>query len=149
MKKLIIFFIIMVSILTFSLTRSRKVDEENVVTEEEITQYKESLINDLDKYGYNLTEEEITKQVENYKQIEISIAKSKANGLEFGKALKMSLIISALCCGGLFLFVSLTKSHYREFFGMPYANSAELYNKKVSYDSFTRRREFFKKFFNK
>jgi len=145
MKRFIVFFIIMVSILTFAFTRSRKIDEENVVTEEELTQYKESLINTYDKYGYDLTEEEINKKLEDYKQIETSIANSKTTGLEFGKALKMSFIISALCCGGLFLFVSLTKEHYRELYNKPYASSIELHNEKLQRNFFKKARDFFNK----
>lgn len=116
MKKILILFIIMVSLMTFAFTRDKKVDETKVVTENEIIQYKQSLVEIYSKYGVNYTEEEIDEKAQEYKKLQISIAKSKAEGMEFGEALRTSLITSAICFvvfGGL---IFLRVAHYRELF---------------------------------
>lgn len=122
MKKFIIFFIIMVSIMTFCLTRSREIDEGKVATEEEISQYKESLLDSYKEYGYNITDEEINKQVQNYKDMQISIAKSKAKGMDFKKALKTSLITCSICCIVLFIVFHLKNAQYNELFGSSFGS---------------------------
>ena len=71
MRKFIIFFIILVSIMTFCLTRSNKINEENVVTDTELKEYRNSLISGLEEYGYHLTEEEINQKVQEYKEMQI------------------------------------------------------------------------------
>lgn len=122
MKKIIIFFIIMVSIMTFCLTRSKEIDEGKIVTEEEIAQYKESLLDTYKKYGYDVTDEEIDKQVQNYKDMQISIAKSKAEGMDFKKALKTSLIACSICCIVLFIVFHLKNAQYNELFGSSFGS---------------------------
>ena len=145
MKKLFIFFIIMVSLCTFALTRTKKFDENKVVSEEELTEYRIALETHFNASGRNLSEEEINNHLENYRQTEISLAKSSSSGLEFGQALKISIIISVLSCAGLFIIITLTKSHYREFYGNPYASNTELYKEKLQRDFLENNKDLFQK----
>lgn len=122
MKKIIIFFIIMVSIMTFGLTRSREIDETKVVTEEELAEYKQILLDTCEKYGYDITDEEINKQIQYYKDMQIATAKSTAEGMEFKEALKTSLIVCSICCIVLFIVFHLKNAQYNELFGSSFGS---------------------------
>ena len=122
MRKFIIFFIIMVSIMTFCLTRSNKINEENVVTDTELKEYWNSLISSFEKYGYHLTEEELNQKVQEYKEMQISIAKSKAKGMDTKQALKMSLIVCSVCYIILFVIFHLKNAQYNELFGSSFGS---------------------------
>lgn len=89
--------------MTFCLTRSREIDEKNVVTTEEINQYKQTLEYGYRQYGFNVTDEEINKQVQEYKYMRISMAKSDAKGMELKDDLKISVITSFIFCIILFI----------------------------------------------
>lgn len=112
MRKFIIFFIIMVSIMTFVLTRSNKINEGNVVTDTELKEYRNSLIDDFEKYGYNFTEDEINEKVQKYKEMQISIAKSKSKGMDVKLALKTSLKVCTVLCLLLFILFNFKKAEY-------------------------------------
>lgn len=116
MRKFIIFFIIIVSIMTFCLTRSNKINKENVVTNTELEEYRSSLINGSEKYGYHLTEEEVNKKVQEYKEMKINITKSKSKSMNLKQALKISLIICSIFCIILFIILYLKKALYNELF---------------------------------
>ena len=122
MKKFFIFFIIMVSIITFALTRSGKINEEEVVSDTELKEYRNSLMINFKKYGYNLTEEEINQKVQEYKETQINIAKSKAKGMDTKQAWKISLIISSISCVLLFGVFSLKEVKYNELFGSSFGS---------------------------
>ncbi len=122
MKKISIFFIIMVSIMTFCLTRSKEIDEGSVVTEEEIAQYRNSLIETYEKYGHKVTDEEINKQIQDYKERKITIAKSKAKGMDFSTALKISIIVCFISCIVLFIIFHLKNAQYNELFGSSFGS---------------------------
>ena len=122
MRKFIIFFIIMVSIMTFCLTRSNKINEENVVTDVELNEYRNSLIVGFEKYGYHLTDEELNQKVQEYKEMQISIAKSKAKGMDTKQALKISLIVCSVCCLVLFIIFHLKNAQYNELFGSSFGS---------------------------
>ena len=122
MRKFIIFFIILVSIMTFCLTRSNKINEENVVTDTELKEYRNSLISGLEEYGYHLTEEEINQKVQEYKEMQINIAKSKAKGMDTKQALKISLIVCSLCYIILFVIIHFKNTQYNELFGSSFGS---------------------------
>ena len=128
MRKFIIFFIILVSIMTFCLTRSNKIDEENIVPDTELNEYRNSLIASFEKYGHNLTEEEINKKVQEYKEMKISIAKSKAKGMDTKQAFKTSLIVCSILCVVLFIIVNLKNAQYNELFGSSFGNDNTNHN---------------------
>ena len=117
MGKFIIFFIIMVSIMTFCLTRSNKINEGNVVTDTELKEYQNSIISSFEKYGYHLTEAELNQKVQEYKEMQISIAKSQAKGMDTKQALKISLIVCSVCFIILFVIFHLKNAQYNELFG--------------------------------
>lgn len=123
MKRFIIFFLIVVSIMTFSLTRSKEVDETNIVTTDEIEQYKQSLLNTYKKYGYTISETELNKNVQKYIDTQTSIAKSKASGMEFKQALKISLIVSSIFFILLFFLFHLKTAQYNEIFGNSFCDT--------------------------
>lgn len=111
MRKFIIFFIILVSIMTFCLTHSNKINEENVVTDTELKEYR-----------YHLTEEEINQKVQEYKEMQINIAKSKAKGMDTKQALKISLIVCSLCYIILFVIIHFKNTQYNELFGSSFGS---------------------------
>lgn len=122
MKKIIIFFIIIVSVMTFCLTRSKKINEENVVTDAELNEYRNSLIASFEKHGYYLTDEELNQKVQEYKELQISIAKSKAKGMDTKKAFKTSLIVCSICCVVLFIILHLKNVQYNELLGSSFGS---------------------------
>ncbi len=103
--------------MTFFLTRSNKIDEENIVTDTELIEYRNSLIATYEKYGYSVTEEEINQKVQEYEEMQISIAKSKAKGMDTKQAFKTALIICSICCISLFVIFHLKNAQYSELFG--------------------------------
>lgn len=118
----IIFFIIIVSIMTFCLTRSTEINEDNeeaIVTDTELKEYRNSLIANSKKYEHYLTEEEINQKVQEYKEMLINIAKSKAKtkGMDIKQALKISLIICSVFCLVLFVIFYLKNAQYNELLG--------------------------------
>ena len=117
MKKILfylIFFIIVVLISTFNLSSSREINEEEVVTEEEIAREKQIFINICEEIGYVPTEEEINKRIEDYKAVQISIAKSNAEGTDVRTAFKASLIgcIIAVVTALLVMLSMLGRRYY-------------------------------------
>lgn len=148
MKKIFIVFIIMVSLVTFYLTRDKKIDESNIVTQEEIEDYKQITIDLYNKYGWELTEEKLNEEIQDYISLEISEAKSKAKGMEFRDAFKMSLILSGISCGAIFLCLYFSKLHYGELYGGHFANDRidddlEIAKRKAQRDFFEQTREHF------
>lgn len=144
MKKTLIFFIIMVVGLTYSFTRPTVYKEEYI--NNEAAKYRNSLLNSYEKTGDNISEELLDNMVQDY--IELSVKKN--NGMQFGEALKTSLIISVICFGGFFLIIFLRRAHYSEFFGGHFASgritdNTELYKRKVRYDHMKRIRDAFLK----
>lgn len=110
-----ILFIIMVSLMTFSFTQDKKVDESKVVTENKIASYKQIILNTYTYNGFcGLTEEQIDQKIQEYIDLEISSAKSKAKGMEFKEAFRLSLIISSICCVVFYLFYSMHDLHWAE-----------------------------------
>lgn len=109
--------------MTFCLTRSKEIDEGSVVTEEEIVQYRKSLIETYEKYGRKVTDEEINEQIQDYKEMKISMAKSKAKGMDFSTALKTSVIVCFICCIVLFIIFHLKNAQYNELFGNSFGSN--------------------------
>ena len=93
-----------------------------------------------------MTEKEINKKVQEYKDTQISIAKVNARGMDFKEAFKISLVVSAICCEGFYLYVSLKKMHYGELLGGHFGgdrvtDSTELMKRKMQLDFFDKTRE--------
>lgn len=114
MKKIFILSIILFLLMTFTLTLDKKIDEANIVTENEIANYKKIVINNYSKFGWELTEEELNKSIQKYINSEISSAKSNAKGMELGEALRFSAIFSSLFGLVLFIITIFSSAHYGE-----------------------------------
>ena len=123
MRKFIIFFIIMVSIMTFCLIRPNKINKENVVTDAELNEYRNSLIAGFEKYGYHLTDEELNQKVEEYKEMQINIAESRSKSMDTKQAFKTSLIVCSICCVILFVIFHLKNAQYNELFGNSFGSN--------------------------
>ena len=148
MKKFFIIFIIITSLLTFYLTSDKKINESNIVTEAEIENYKQITIDIYNEYGWELTEEKLNEEIQDYISLEISEAKSKAKGMEFRDAFRMSLIISGITCGAVFLYLYFSKLHDGELYGGHFAgdridDDLEIAKRKAQRDFFNQSREHF------
>ena len=144
MKKTLIFFIIMVIGLTYSLTRPTTYKEEYI--NNEAAKYRNSLLNTYKQNGDTISEELLENMVQDY--IELSVKKN--HGMEFGEALKTSVIVSAICFGGFFLVIFINRTHYGEFFGGYFSSDritddAEIYKRKAYYEHMKRIRNNFKR----
>lgn len=112
MKKFTFFFLITVFIMTFILTRPKKI-EEHVVTENEISQYRDSI---LANPNYNVSENSVNAFINSYIQINTRQA-GEEKGMEFGSALKFSAITVGITYAVLFLIYFLKNAQYNELFG--------------------------------
>lgn len=112
MKRIIIFCVILILAMTFAFTRPVKIDEENIIGDTELEEYRNMLVAVCEKYEYPLTEEQIDQEVQAYKERKISIAKANAEGMDVIPA----LIISLITCGGLLIVRILTFLHRRELY---------------------------------
>ncbi len=121
MKKFLIFFIIMVSLMTFVLTRPNGTTNSPAVSNSEIENYKQRLMSS----GRSFSEESINKAVEIYVERQTSAQKSKSQGMPFGKALKNSIITSAIILGILFIIYQLKSAQYNELFGSHMGNGGD------------------------
>lgn len=117
MKRFIMLFIIIVPVMTFALTYSNPVSEEEAVSQKELDEYRNIVVASSEKVGYQLTEKELDEKVQEYKETQISTVQSQNKGMDIKQAFKTSLILSALCCGGFFIIVSLRWAQHRERFG--------------------------------
>ena len=112
MKKLIIFFIVMVLITTFALTRSNKSIQGRELTQQELEEYRNSIKNTFEKHNLSYTESDLENQVNNYKS---KIAKGKTiKGMSFVEAFPHALRISAIVCGIVALIFLIKGSYYNE-----------------------------------
>ncbi len=106
MRKFLIFFVIMVAIITFALTRSAKVHfEGHTVSEEEVAEYRAEILSG--KYmSTKLTEEQVDKMVEDYIQRNTREPRDEVvKGMKFGETLKISIITSGIACGAFFFII--------------------------------------------
>lgn len=115
MKKFLIFFILLVSLMTFVLTRPKGTTTTNntVVSNEEIENYRQNLINS----GLFHSEETIDTAINEYIELQTKAKQSKKQGMPFKEALKISFISSVAILGILFLIYQLKNAQYNEFFG--------------------------------
>lgn len=100
-KIFIIIYIILLLLVSYSLTIPREIDENSIVSENDIQRYKSSLLEVYKKNGESITEEELEEAVQEYKAERIRLEKVSASGMSFGQALKnttiSSLIIFFVC----------------------------------------------------
>lgn len=113
-KIICILFVIMVSLMTFSFTQDKKIDKENIVTQDDIENYKQTVINSYNKHGWYLSEKELNESIQQHIDSEISTAEIKAKGMEFGEALKTSLITSAICFAAFGIMSFFITAHRME-----------------------------------
>lgn len=107
MRKLLIVFIILVLIITFMLTRSNDKLNEPVVSDSELNSYRQRLITS----GLYNSEEDINEAVNSYVEMQTIIAKEGQKGMSFGKALKVSVIISASTMLFIFVIIQFSNAH--------------------------------------
>lgn len=118
MKKVFILFGLMVLTMTFALTRPSKT-QEHIVTDEEIEQYKNTILQD----NNNVSNEQLNILIDNYVKVNTKTEKTK-KGMELGEAFKISFITSSVFCIILFLLFSLKNAQYNEIFGSSFGNSS-------------------------
>lgn len=116
MKKFIVYFIVyfmvMVLLITFYLIFDYKINKKDTITDAELMTYRNYVISTNEKYGYELTEEEINEQVQKIKEIETS-----RRDMNFPKAFKNSLFICSIFFV-IFLVIGLFHSfHTHELYG--------------------------------
>ncbi len=111
MKRIFIFYILTVLIMTFVLTRPKGKTDNPVVSKEEIENYRQSLA----KYGES--EETVNKAVEMYVDVQTKVKEADREGMPFKKALKASLISVAILLGGMWITFQLQSSYYNELYG--------------------------------
>ena len=116
MKKILILFVVIVAVTTWLLTLDNEFDESKVVTEEELIEYKQSLIESSNKFGYTLTEEEMNERIQNHTAIRIGRAKENAEGMEFKEALILSLKIYAIIFIVIGIIIFCRREHYNGLF---------------------------------
>lgn len=121
MKKFLIFFIIMVSLMTLVLTSPKGTTNSPAVSNSEIENYRQRLISS----GYFNTEESINKAVNEYVELQTKVQESKRQGMSFGDALKTSIISSAIILGILFIIYQLKNAQYNELFGSHMGDSGD------------------------
>lgn len=121
MKKFLIFFIIMVSIMTFVLMSPKGTTNSPAVSNSEIENYRQRLMSS----GRSYSEENINKAVEKYVELQTSAQERKKQGMPLGKALKTSIITSAIILGFLFIIYHLKNAQYNELFGSHMGNSED------------------------
>lgn len=112
MKKFLIFFILMVSLMTFVLTSLKGSTNNPAISNEKIEIYRESLVNS----GYFNSEESINKAINDYVETQTKVQESKKQGMSFKDALKISIITSAIILGVLFIIYQLKNAQYNELF---------------------------------
>ena len=110
----IIVYIILVLIVSYSLTIPGKIDENNIVSENEIARYKNSLSEIYEKYGKTITEEELEKEAQKYKEDRILLAKASVSGMPLGEALKTTTIISLILLSIACIIIFLKRMHRKE-----------------------------------
>ncbi len=112
MKKLIIFFIIMVLVTTLSMTKKTKKIEGRELTEQEIEEYRNSLIEGYKMHNIKYTEQALESQVNRYKSEQ---EKEKIiKGVSFAEAFPKGLKISAIVCVVVAFIFFIKGSYYNE-----------------------------------
>lgn len=119
MKRFIVFYIVIVCIITLSLTLIYENEKKYAVTDEKLMTYRNYVISISEKYGYKLTEEEIKKEVQKFKEIE----ESKAEDMNIKQAFKIALIISPISCIVLLIVGFLKSAHRYELYDIPFLNN--------------------------
>lgn len=114
MRVFIFLFIFMTVLMVLVLTSPTKISED-IVTNEEIIEYKNSILASCSANGYNISNEMLNNLVERYAQS--STPERKLKGMEVGKALKIALITSAVFFGIIFIRYWLINAHYDELYG--------------------------------
>lgn len=115
MKRFLIFFVILVSIITFVLTRPQKfIQRERTVSNEQIEEYRSSI---LEKQP-NISDDDLRSEVSRYiRQNSKNVGETYKPGMSFDEALRMAIIVSLVVYGGIFILYHAKNFHYNEAYG--------------------------------
>ena len=112
MKKIIIFFIILTLAITLSMVEKPETIEGRELTEQEIEEYKNSLIEKYNKYNRDYTEKELEYQINNYKA---SVERGHTEkGVSFKEAFPRALKISVVICAIVAVIFFVKGCYYNE-----------------------------------
>lgn len=117
MKKFFIFYILTIIILTFCLAQPKQFNESEIISKEELDEYRQSLITSYREEGVYITRGELEKEVNEYKEKVINENRYKYEGKDYKSSLKTSFIISSLIYGFIFLFFFSRNTLHNEIFG--------------------------------
>ena len=96
MKKLLLFYIISVILMTFCLAQPKESNENNAISEEELDDYRKTITTYYEERGIDVSKREIEEYVDQYKESVVNEKKTKYDGADYKSSLKTSLIVCTI-----------------------------------------------------
>lgn len=128
MKKLLLFYIISVILMTFCLAQPKESNENNAISEEELDDYRKTITTYYEERGIDVSKREIEEYVDQYKESVVNEKKSKYDGADYKSSLKTSLIVCTIIYGFLFLLLFSRYTFLNDVFGYDRGGIFSIFN---------------------